>query len=415
MSRMSAPVPLVVRYDGPASAAGADTAATPGALIGQGRRWLLARIDPDSRLADDLFGLISGTRRTGPEILEELTMKLREIDSWVWLDLSGANAASTARGTARYDVHDGTHRLTLEERTGIAQASPARRLIAGVVATARAELRASRTERPGAAPAPEASAASAASAPSSPGIIDGIPEAILHGGAPTPNAEPAATTSEPPRPAASARTPETSHTVRRGQPAEEHSHTVYRGGAGLDARLGGGSDGSVPREQTAARADVDHLRQNAHETVSAVRCPAGHFTPALTANCRVCGEPVPQQTPFQMPRPNLGRLRLPDGTVIPLDRGVVFGRQPTAPPGVGEWPRLVRMPPENTYVSRNHLRVQLDGWLVIVTDLGSRAGTTLRSPNRRPQRIRAGEPYIWEPGQVLDLADAYEVLYEVTP
>ena len=116
-----------------------------------------------------------------------------------------------------------------------------------------------------------------------------------------------------------------------------------------------------------------------------------------------------------MPRPRLGVLHLPDGTQIALDRWVVFGRQPSAPPAGEDWPQLVRLPSDNTYVSRSHLQVELDGWLVLATDLGSRGGTTLRVPGRPAERIRAGERYIWEPGQVFDLADSYEILYEVTP
>jgi hypothetical protein len=92
----------------------------------------------------------------------------------------------------------------------------------------------------------------------------------------------------------------------------------------------------------------------------------------------------------------------------------VFGRQPSAPATGEDWPQLVRLPPDNSYVSRSHLQVELDGWLVLATDLGSRGGTTLRVPGRPPERIRAGERYIWEPGQVFDLADSYEILLEVT-
>ena len=116
-----------------------------------------------------------------------------------------------------------------------------------------------------------------------------------------------------------------------------------------------------------------------------------------------------------MPRPRLGTLHLPDGERVPLDRGIVIGRQPAPVPGGAEWPHLVRLPPEATYVSRSHLSIELDGWLVMATDLGSRGGTTLRAAGRTPERIRGHEPYVWEPGEVLDLADSFEIVYEVTP
>ena len=151
-----------------------------------------------------------------------------------------------------------------------------------------------------------------------------------------------------------------------------------------------------------------------HETVLAVHCPAGHVTAAYSPRCRVCHEPVPAQEPHRMPRPRLGTLHLPDGERVPLDRGVVFGRQPEPVAGGADWPHLVRLPADSTYVSRSHLSVVLDGWLVLATDLGSRGGTTLRVPGRPAQRIRGHEQYVWEPGQVLDLADSYEIVYEVT-
>ena len=52
---------------------------------------------------------------------------------------------------------------------------------------------------------------------------------------------------------------------------------------------------------------------------------------------------------------------------------------------------------------------------MLARDLGSRGGTTLRVPGRAPERIRANEPHVLEPGNRLDLADVYEILFEVTP
>jgi hypothetical protein len=156
---------------------------------------------------------------------------------------------------------------------------------------------------------------------------------------------------------------------------------------------------------------VDHLHQSTRETVLALRCPEGHATPAFIPNCRVCGRPVPPAEPERIPRPRLGLLRLPSGESVPLDRGVILGRKPTAPPD-GDWPHLVPVP-DSTYVSRQHLRIDLDGWLVVARDLGSRGGSTLRLPGHPDRRMRAFEPYVLEPGEAIDLADAYEVVFEV--
>jgi FHA domain len=191
------------------------------------------------------------------------------------------------------------------------------------------------------------------------------------------------------------------------------------GGNGHPDRAAGGTTRRTPAGDhdgnTAARSGpVDHLRQPTHETVLAVFCERGHPTPASSAECRVCRADVPPQDPRRIPRPRLGGLRLPGGEVVALDRSVVIGRRPAPVDGQGEWPHLVTVPAEASYVSRVHLHVELDGWLVIVRDLGSRGGTTLRVPGRRPEAMRAQEPHVLEPGHALDLADEYEVVYDVT-
>ena len=114
-----------------------------------------------------------------------------------------------------------------------------------------------------------------------------------------------------------------------------------------------------------------------------------------------------------MLRPPLGVLRLHDKTEVLLDRPVVLGRRPT-PSGPGDWPHLVNLPVDSTYLSRNHLRIELDGWHVLARDLGSRGGTTLFAPGRDPERIRAHEPHLLEHGTVVDLAGAYQVTLLIT-
>ena len=78
-------------------------------------------------------------------------------------------------------------------------------------------------------------------------------------------------------------------------------------------------------------------------------------------------------------------------------------------------PHLVAVPQEARFVSRMHLQIELDGWLVICRDLGSRGGTTLTMPGRPPERLRPMEPHVLEPGCRVSLSDQYEVAYEVVP
>ncbi len=145
----------------------------------------------------------------------------------------------------------------------------------------------------------------------------------------------------------------------------------------------------------------------------AVRCPAGHLTATYAPDCRVCHRPVAAQDPRRVPRPRLGALTLPTGEVVPLDRGVAFGRKPRAVPGGEPYPHLVHLPAESTYLSRLHLQVELDGWLVLARDLGSQGGTRLHVPGREPEQLRPHEAYVLEHGHTLDLADVYPVTFEV--
>ncbi len=152
------------------------------------------------------------------------------------------------------------------------------------------------------------------------------------------------------------------------------------------------------------------LEQTTADTVLAVRCRRGHLTDPLAGVCRGCGDLIPEQEPQRVLRPPLGVLQLPDGGVVPLDRPVVLGRRPS-PSRPGEWPHLVTLPQDSTYLSRNHLRIDLDGWHVLAEDLASRGGTTIFAPGRDPERIRPHEPHLLEHGTTMDLAGAYRLTY----
>lgn len=347
-----------------------------GVLLARGRRWLLVNADPPEQRLEHWWSLL-GT--AGP-VRERLVAALEEYfplhdASLVLLDLDEGGPAVTW-GEGRVET-DGDEQVLTIGVTGLGSSHP---LVAGVVPAAQARVRL--PQQP----------------PSD--LIDGIPADILATTASEQSARPVF------RPAGS---------YRADSGDDEVAITVPRAPLpellGEDHASGTDHDGS-----TVYRSGLsDHLRQSTSETVLAVHCPHGHVTPAYTPTCRICGAVIPPQEPRRIPRPRLGALRLPTGELVPLDRGVVFGRKPAAVPGSPDWPHLVHLPQDSTYVSRMHLQVELDGWLVLARDLGSRGGTTLRVPGRLPQRIRANERYVLEPGHSLDLADSYEIVYEVTP
>ncbi len=149
--------------------------------------------------------------------------------------------------------------------------------------------------------------------------------------------------------------------------------------------------------------------------VLAVLCPAGHPSPPHAGTCRTCGREIPPQQPFQTPRPALGLLRISTGGAVPLDRGVLLGRAPRVneelPPS--QRPHLLRVGGVDRDISRNHAEVVLEGWHVLVRDLGSTNGTTVTLPGQEPVRLRPTEDHGIEPGAVITLADEVSLTYEV--
>jgi hypothetical protein len=149
--------------------------------------------------------------------------------------------------------------------------------------------------------------------------------------------------------------------------------------------------------------------------VLAVLCPAGHPSPPHAGSCRTCGREIPPQQPFPTPRPSLGVLRISTGGSVPLDRGVLLGRAPRVNEELpaNQRPHLVRVGGVDRDISRNHAEIVLEGWHVLVRDLGSTNGTTVTLPGQEPVRLRPTEDQGIEPGTVVTLADEVELTYEV--
>jgi hypothetical protein len=149
--------------------------------------------------------------------------------------------------------------------------------------------------------------------------------------------------------------------------------------------------------------------------VLAVLCPAGHPSPPHAGSCRTCGREIPPQQPFPTPRPSLGVLRISTGGSVPLDRGVLLGRAPRVNEELpaNQRPHLLRVGGPDRDISRNHAEIVLEGWHVLVRDLGSTNGTTVTLPGQEAVRLRPTEDQGIEPGTVVTLADEVVLTYEV--
>jgi hypothetical protein len=168
---------------------------------------------------------------------------------------------------------------------------------------------------------------------------------------------------------------------------------------------------------TVSRSSLAALRVGPQ--VHGVHCPRGHANPVEAVVCRVCGIEVPPQSATTLTRPPLGALvaeEVPPGapTRIALEGPLLLGRRPTLDGQSGPVPHLVTVASPDNDLSRNHLRVNLDGWHVLITDLGSTNGTVVQLPGEQPERIHPQRPTMITPGTRLTLADVATYVYEVT-
>jgi hypothetical protein len=132
--------------------------------------------------------------------------------------------------------------------------------------------------------------------------------------------------------------------------------------------------------------------------VLGVYCKNGHFGDPNARSCVVCGVSRARRGPAPQPgpRPPLGALVLDDDSALELSIDCVVGREPALDPSVvaGEAHPLCIA---DAAVSRVHARVHLDGWQVLLIDLGSVNGTRIRPPGKRSEQ--ALEPNVPVPLQ----------------
>lgn len=121
-----------------------------------------------------------------------------------------------------------------------------------------------------------------------------------------------------------------------------------------------------------------------------------------------------QQTLVPRPglRPPLGLLVLDGGAIFQLDTDYVLGREPTLDAAVaaGE-ARPLRVVDDSGTVSRVHAKIQLDGWQVLVADLGSANGTFIRPPDEPDQWLTPRVPVPLLPGSQIVMG-AFGFRYE---
>jgi hypothetical protein len=142
-------------------------------------------------------------------------------------------------------------------------------------------------------------------------------------------------------------------------------------------------------------------------TILGVYCKNGHFDDPEARFCAVCGISMNQQTLARKPgpRPPLGVLAFDDGSIFQLDTNYVIGRDPALSPEVAAGhARPLCVTDDAGIVSRAHAALQLDGWRVLVKDLGSANGTRIRPHGAESdEQLAPHVPAELTPGSHVDL------------
>ncbi|MEO6532401.1 MAG: FHA domain-containing protein [Pseudolysinimonas sp.] len=128
--------------------------------------------------------------------------------------------------------------------------------------------------------------------------------------------------------------------------------------------------------------------------------PAQALPPAdADLHDNVWSQPLPE-------RPLPFRLRLADGTLVPLDQPVYLGRKPSVPRiHPGGTPLLVTLDSPMREVSSTHLELSMVGATIVASDTKSTNGSVLRVPGAAPRTLIGGASAVVTPGTVIELGD----------
>jgi hypothetical protein len=377
-----------------------------GVLLGSGAHWVLMTDPGDEQVVEEVWEALSMTAPSGAGVVERVLAIVEKAfagdpPGLAVADFTSGASTTLSRGAGHVRLSGPARVLSLAAGADPERLPSTRRLVGGVVAADRVELRPLSVRT---APPVQRAEEVAAPAPAGGPLIDGIPAAIL--AAKGPDGPPPRTRTLRPAQDTGSLTDTSEPDPLLVQRIEEGAHTTIRpASAPHTTPEPDDHDGATTFRPA-------HLSHPTAPTVLAVSCPLGHLTPPASPQCRVCHQRVAPQEPRRVDRPPLGGLRLPTGEVVPLDRGVILGRKPAPAQDSTDWPHLVHLPADHSFVSRRHLQIELDGWDVVARDLDSRGGTTIAPPGREPQRMTAGDAYVLEAGTVLDMAHVYAVRYE---
>lgn len=167
-------------------------------------------------------------------------------------------------------------------------------------------------------------------------------------------------------------------------------------------------DDTVARAPAPATPDVDSVLTE--DTVRPLGPPPALVEPPVphSGGLPLFLEPVlPVAESVEPTRPaGAYRAVLADGTEVPLDATVYFGRKPSIPRiHVGPAPRLVTLSSPTREMSATHLELKLLGGSLVASDMRSTNGTVVQLPGAAPRTLIRGESAVVVAGTRIDLGE----------
>ena len=112
-------------------------------------------------------------------------------------------------------------------------------------------------------------------------------------------------------------------------------------------------------------------------------CSRGHLNDPRVLFCNLCGIRMAERTGVYIEgvRPPLGLLVFDNGATVTLDMDYLLGREPETEDRVTSGQlRPLLVVDQTGGVSRHHAEIRLEGWDVVLVDIGSANGTLVAPP-----------------------------------